>query len=362
MNHQEDGTEPTQPRQGLNYRRRRTGSNDRPLEPHRLRVVVALGGNALDGKARQGVYAAQVRNALAASRQILEIVKAGHQVVLTHGNGPQVGNLALQQELSAADVPPQPLHVLDSMTQGQIGYLLQREIGNALKGCSIARPVVSVVTQVVVDAKDGAFGDPTKPIGPFYDQGTAKRLAKERGYVIRRVKPRGARAFRRVVPSPEPIGIVEAGAISTLVRSGAIVVASGGGGVPVVPDRLGRLRGVDAVVDKDLAAEKLAEAVDADALLILTDVEKVKLSYGKSGERGIDRMTATEARRYAGEGHFPAGSMGPKVLACVRFVERGGALGVIASFRKGAEALEGRSGTRITADPTPREKGRNEPG
>ncbi len=326
-----------------------------------MRVVVALGGNALDGEAQQGVYEVQVRNVLAASRQVLEIVRAGHEVVLTHGNGPQVGNLALQQELSAADVPPQPLHVLDSMTQGQIGYLLQREMGNALKEGSIARPVVSIVTQVLVDAKDGAFGAPTKPIGPFYDQRTAKRLAEERGYVVRRVKPRGRTAFRRVVPSPEPIEIVEAGLLSTLVRSGAIVVASGGGGIPVVSDRRGRLRGVDAVVDKDLAAEKLAEAVGADVLLILTDVEKVKLDYGKPGERGIDRMTASEARRYAGEGHFAAGSMGPKVLACVRFVEQGGALGVIASVRKAVEALQGGSGTRIVPDPAPAEEGRSKP-
>lgn len=315
-----------------------------------LKVVIALGGNALDNREHPGAYEAQVENVLTASRQIFEIIKAGYQVVLTHGNGPQVGNLALQQEDSAAEVPPQPLHVLGSMTQGQIGYLLQRELGNILRENSIRRPVVSVVTQVLVDGKDKAFMNPTKPIGPFYDETTAKRLSKERGYKVVRVRPSGTKPFRRVVPSPEPLRIVEADFLSTLVGTGAVVVASGGGGIPVIPDSQGRLSGVDAVIDKDLAAEKLAEAVSADILLILTDVEKVKLNYGKPDEKSVDTMTFGDARKFMREGHFLDGSMGPKVLACMRFVEWGGRKGTITSLGKATEALCGSAGTQITMD------------
>jgi carbamate kinase len=315
-----------------------------------LKVVIALGGNALDSPEHQGVYALQVSRVRTASRQILEIINLGHQVVVTHGNGPQVGNLALQQEGSAEEVPPQPLHVLGAMTQGQIGYLIQRELGNLLRENSIKRDVVSVVTQVLVDKKDQAFGNPAKPVGPFYDEATAKKLSAARGYVIKRVKPNGDKVFRRVVPSPDPIRIIESDLLAALVENGAIVVASGGGGIPVIMDKKGKLQGVDAVIDKDLAAERLAEAVTADRLLILTDIDRVRLNYGRPEEKAISSMTLGQAKQYMREGHFLAGSMGPKVLACVRFLEWGGRSGSIASLGKASESLRGTAGTQVVPD------------
>lgn len=312
-----------------------------------MKVVIALGGNALDQSEHQGVYENQVLRVKTVARQIVEMIRAGHQVVITHGNGPQVGNLALQQECATSEVPPQPLHVLGAMSQGQIGYLIQRELGNLLRAESVHGSVVSVVTQVVVDKNDGAFLNPTKPIGPFYDRATADRLAKERGYVIKQVKPMGERIFRRVVPSPDPVRIVEAAQLCELVDSGTVVVASGGGGIPVMMDASGSLMGVDAVIDKDLAAERLAEAVKADHLLILTDVDKVKINYGKPGERKLDKMTVSEAKSFMEQGQFPAGSMGPKVLACIRFLEWGGKASAIAGLDEAAEAFKGHAGTQI---------------
>jgi carbamate kinase len=315
-----------------------------------LKVVIALGGNAIENPRHEGVYAYEVRRIRLVARQILEIIREGHTVIITHGNGPQVGNLVLQQEGSAKAVPPQPLHVLDAMTQGQIGYLLQRELDSVLRTHGVKRHLVSVVTQVLVDARDQAFRKPTKPIGPFYDQAMARVLAKRRGYAIKRVKPVGDSPFRRVVPSPEPMGIVEGDLIAAIARTDAIVVASGGGGIPVARDGKGRLKGLDAVVDKDLTAEKLAEAVSADCLLVLTDVDRVMLNYGKPDQKPIVSMTLAEAKRYMAEGHFLEGSMAPKVLACMRFVEWGGRRGVISSLTKASSALAGRAGTQIVLD------------
>ncbi len=311
------------------------------------RVVVALGGNAIKKPDEEGTYEEQLRAVRRTAEQLAEMVARGYELVITHGNGPQVGALLIQQEEGLRrGVPAQPLDVLNAMTQGQIGYMLQQALQDALRARGIRRPVVTVVTQVLVRPDDPAFEEPTKPVGPFYTAEEAERLAREKGYTIKRVLPSGDRPFRRVVPSPDPLAIVEGDAIRAMVDMGMIVIAAGGGGVPVV-ERDGRLVGVEAVIDKDLAGERLAEVVGARVLLILTDVHKVKLNFGRPDERDIDAMSVEEAKRYLAEGHFPPGSMGPKVEACIRFLEQGGELAIIAHLDEALEALEGRAGTRI---------------
>ncbi len=311
------------------------------------RVLVALGGNAIKRPDEEGTYEEQLRAVRRTAEQLAEMVARGYELVITHGNGPQVGALLIQQEEGLRrGVPAQPLDVLNAMTQGQIGYMLQQALQDALRARGIRKPVITIVTQVLVRPDDPAFENPTKPVGPFYTPEEAGRLAREKGYAIRRVLPSGEKPYRRVVPSPDPVGVVEGDAIRAMVEAGMVVVAAGGGGIPVV-EKGGRLEGVEAVIDKDLAGEKLAEVVGADILLILTDVRKVKLNYGRPDERDIDAMSVEEARRYMAEGHFPPGSMGPKVEACVRFLEHGGELAIIAHLDEALEALEGRAGTRI---------------
>ncbi len=315
-------------------------------------MVVALGGNALGRPDEQGSYDEQVKNVRTACSDILDLIRAGHTVVITHGNGPQVGNLSLQQEKSGGEVPIQPLHVLGSMTQGQIGYMIERELINLMKKEGLTPPVITLITQVLVDRNDAAFKNPTKPIGPFYDAEGAGRIAKERGVTVMKVKTEGRRIYRRVVPSPEPLRIIEAEILGKLVESGAVVIACGGGGIPVIENKKGELEGIDSVIDKDLAAEKLAESVRAEALLILTNVDSVKLDYGKPTERSIPRMTVPEAKRRIEEGQFLKGSMLPKVTACLRFVESGGRYAVICALGRAVDGIEGKSGTRVAGSVT----------
>ena len=310
-------------------------------------MLVALGGNAILRADDKGTAEEQFRNIETICEQLLELIKRGYELVITHGNGPQVGNLAIQQEVARRSVPPQPLDVLSAMTQGQIGYMIQQTLANDLKRAGISKPVVTVITQVLVDEDDVAFRSPQKPIGPFYDWREAREVIDRDGYLIEKVKPTGKRAYRRVVPSPDPIRIVESDAIRRLVESGFVVIASGGGGIPVVTGDDGGLKGVEGVIDKDLAGEKLAEAIGADIFLVITDVEKVKLNFGKPNEKDIDRMTVDEAERYLAEGHFLPGSMGPKVLACIRFIRWGGRKAVITSLDKSLDAIEGRAGTLV---------------
>ena len=310
-----------------------------------MKVVVALGGNALLRPDQKGTYEEEVENVRAVCRQIKKIVDLGHQVVLTHGNGPQVGDIALQQD-STDEVPENPLHVLDAMTQGEIGYMVQRELGNVLRAAGSDRSVLALVTQVLVSGDDPSFRNPTKPIGPFYSEADAKKARDEKRFEVRKVGS-GKRAYRRVVPSPEPVAIIESKAIASMIEGGSIVIAGGGGGIPVVKARDSEYEGIDAVIDKDLCAEKLAEAVKADALLIVTNVDQVKVNYGSPAEKGVASMTVAEAKKLLEEGQFPPGSMGPKVTACVRFVEWGGKFGVVASIDRAVEALEGRAGTRV---------------
>ena len=309
------------------------------------RVMIALGGNAIKQPHERGTFEEQMRNVETAAVQIATIARNGYEIAITHGNGPQVGNLAIQQEQGAHMVPEQPLVVLGAMTQGQIGYMMQQNLNNLL--ASDGKEVATVVTQVIVSRDDPDFQDPTKPVGPYYDEETAKRLGAENDWIVKQVRPTGEKTWRRVVPSPIPLGIAEASVIKKLVESGTIVIASGGGGIPVIRNREGKLEGVDAVIDKDRAGAKLAEEVDANIFLILTDVEHALLNFGSEDETPIEKMTVTEAKKYLGEGHFKAGSMGPKVDAAMGFVERGGERAIITSLDKAADALEGRTGTHI---------------
>ena len=286
-----------------------------------------------------------MKNVEIACKQIALLVRHGNDLVITHGNGPQVGNLAIQQEAAADQVPPQPLFVLGAMTQGQIGYMMQQNLHNILDGDG--KQVAAIVTQVLVSPADPDFKDPTKPVGPFYTEDVAKKLASERGWIVKKVRPTGDKTWRRVVPSPAPLGIAEAKAIRTMVDSGMIVIASGGGGIPVYRNEKGHLEGVDAVIDKDRAGAKLAEEVGSNVLLILTDVEYAMMDYGKPTQAPIRKMTVSEARKRLKEGHFGAGSMGPKVEAALGFVERGGERAIITSLERAVDALEGKTGTHI---------------
>jgi carbamate kinase len=282
-------------------------------------------------------------SARGAAEKIADIAAAGWEVVVTHGNGPQVGRILLQQEAARGWVHPMPLDVCGAESQGQIGYLLQVTIGDVFYERGMERPVATVLTLTRVRPDDPAFQDPTKPIGPFYEEAEASKLAAERGYVM---KPDAHGGWRRVVPSPDPYSIVEASVIREMVADGVIVIASGGGGVPVVDDGP-RLTPKEGVVDKDLAAAILARDVEAPTLLILTDVEHVQRGFGTDHAEPIGRMTVTEARALLAAGEFGEGSMGPKIEAAVRFIEAGGRRAIIGDLERAPTALGGATGTTI---------------
>jgi carbamate kinase len=310
-------------------------------------VVIAVGGNAILPEGEQGTYRRQLASMAALSAVVPDLVEDGHRVVFTHGNGPQVGNLAIQHEEGAGLVPPQPLFVLGAMTQGQLGHLITAAL---LGGRSVREPpVATIVTHALVDPADPAFHRPTKPIGPFYPREEAERLARERRWEMAEDAGRG---WRRVVPSPEPQGFLEADAIRVLVEAGFVVVAAGGGGIPVVREAAG-IRGVDAVVDKDLSAERLASAVGADVLVLLTGVDRVWLGFGTARRRAVDAMTVDEAERHLAVGEFPPGSMGPKVTSAIRFVRAGGRRAVITSPARAREGLAGTAGTSVVPGRVP---------
>jgi carbamate kinase len=300
-----------------------------------VRVVVALGGNALLRRGQTADADTQRANIASAVAAIAELAR-DHEVVVTHGNGPQVGLLALQSE-ALHEVTPYPLDVLGAESEGMIGYLLEQQLINALGG----RPVATLLTQVTVEADDPAFSNPTKPIGPVYDQRTATRLAADRGWSI---APDGEH-YRRVVASPEPRSIVELAALRLLVGSGVLVVCVGGGGIPVVIDQDQRLRGVEAVIDKDLSAALLATQLEADALLMLTDVPNVQADWRTPHARALTDVTAAELRTL----RFAAGSMAPKIEAACRFVEATGGMAAIGALGDAPALLRRESGTRITA-------------
>lgn len=307
------------------------------------KVLVALGGNALQDEKKGIDSEAQLNVIRETARYLVDIIEEGYNLVITHGNGPQVGRIIIQNELTKDITPAMPFDVCGAMSQGMLGYHIQQAIGDELRKRKIYKSVATVVTQVIVDKKDEGFKNPTKPIGPFYSEEEGKAL-KEKGYTM--VEDSG-RGYRRVVPSPEPKKIVELETIKALIENDNIVIAVGGGGIPVIEEDE-KLKGVAAVIDKDLASEKLAEDIDADTLIILTQVEKVALNFGKSNQIELDRVNIKDMKRYVEEGHFAPGSMLPKVLAGIRFVEsKEGRKTIITSLDMANEALEGLSGTII---------------
>lgn len=306
------------------------------------RAVIALGGNALITKGQQGTIYEQFDNARKSCQSIVQLIKAGWDVVITHGNGPQVGAIFLQNEAAKEITPAMPLGICVAESEGFIGYMLQQSLSNALTREKIEKPVVALITQVIVDRKDPSFKNPTKPIGPYYQNDDAVRMLKE-GYKMARL-PRG---WRMLAPSPDPQRIVEGDVIRKLLNDGVIVIASGGGGMPVIEKKNWGLDGLEAVVDKDLAAERLAEAVQASVLLILTDVKHVYRAYNTPQQQPISRMTLKEIKKLYHEGQFSAGSMGPKILASIRFLEGGGKKVVISNIENGWDALQGKTGTTI---------------
>jgi len=309
------------------------------------RVVVALGGNALLRRGAEDTFEEMYRSARGAAEKICDIAAAGWEVVVTHGNGPQVGRILLQQETARGRVAPMPLDVCGAESQGLIGYLLQVTIGDVFYERGMEKPVATILTLTRVPADDPAFRDPTKPIGPFYEQPEAQRLAREQGWVL---KPDSHGGWRRVVASPRPYSIVETPVISRLVGSGVIVIASGGGGVPVIEEGP-RLIGKEGVVDKDLAAAILAKEVEASVLLILTDVRAVQRGFGTERAEELRHLDLAEAKGMLEAGELGAGSMGPKVEAAVGFVSGGGDRAVIADLEDAVAALAGEAGTEIVA-------------
>lgn len=310
------------------------------------KLVIALGGNALQEAGKPATAQAQLEVVEKTSEYIADIVERGYEVIVAHGNGPQVGRIVIQNEVASASTPAMPFDVCGAMSQGMIGYHIQQGLSKVLRHRGINKNVVTIVTRVVVDKDDPKFKAPSKPIGPFYTEEEAKAIAAEKGYTM---KEDAGRGWRRVVASPLPVEIVELDAVKTLNDAGFVVVTVGGGGIPVVRNEAGDLEGVAAVIDKDLASEKLARDMDADALVILTAVEKVSINFKKPDQKDLDRMSAAEAKQYIKEGHFAPGSMLPKIEAALNFVEsKPGRIAIITSLDKAVDAIEGRAGTTIT--------------
>ncbi|MBN2198510.1 MAG: carbamate kinase [Candidatus Aminicenantes bacterium] len=309
-------------------------------------ALIAFGGNALLPENARGLQEEQFRNAREAARLMVSVVRKGYELIIVHGNGPQVGNLLIQMEESVTKIPPFSLDVCDAMTEGSMGYMIEKAIVNELRKQSIDKEVATVVTQVVVDRDDPAFENPTKPIGPFYSKYRAQQLAREKKWKI--VEDAG-RGHRRVVPSPRPIDIVPKWVLRDLVLNGRIVIAAGGGGIPVVINGRGLFAGVEAVIDKDYAASLLAREVKADLFVILTAVDRVFWDFGKPGQKALDVVGLEQARQGLEAGQFPPGSMGPKIRAAIEFIEAGGDEVLITSAGHLKAALLGRSGTRIRA-------------
>ena len=308
-------------------------------------AVVAIGGNSLIRSGQRGTTKEQKLNLKSTCEGIAAVLKEDYLVVVTHGNGPQVGASLLRSEAAADQVPLQTLDVCVAETQGSIGYLLQQTLQTTLGNIAMSRPVVSIVTQVLVARRDPAFRNPTKPVGPFYTREQADRRSQELGWVM---KEDGNRGFRRVVPSPEPKAIIEIQAVQKVLESGALVICCGGGGIPVMLDNVS-LVGLEAVIDKDHASSLVASQLGAEFLLISTAVDAVYLNYGTAAQRPLRRLTVEEALRYSDAGQFPRGSMGPKIQAALDFLERGGKKVLITSPERMKEALTGEAGTWLTA-------------
>ena len=308
------------------------------------KIVVALGGNALEDKGLPSTAESQLIVAKKTANYLADLCCSGYELAIVHGNGPQVGRILLASEAAKDITPAMPFDVCGAMSQGYIGYHIQQGLREALQKRNKNVPVVTVITQVVVDKNDNAFKNPTKPIGPFYSEIEAMALESENGYTL---KEDAGRGYRRVVPSPIPIKIVELETIKQLWDT-TIVIACGGGGIPVVEKSPGVLDGIAAVIDKDLAAERLAEDIEADFLLILTEVDRVCINFNKPNQQELEKLTVKDAHKYMQEGHFAPGSMLPKVMAAVKFAgSKSGRKAIITSLNKAEDALTGKSGTIV---------------
>lgn len=309
-------------------------------------ILLAIGGNSLIRAGEKGSIAEQVANAGRTAVEIVALCRSGYRIVLTHGNGPQVGAALLRSERGASQVPGHSLDVCDACTQGEIGYILQQALESEFRITGLHTPVVTVVTQSVVSADDPAMQHPTKPIGPFYSRANAEERKRQFGWEIVEDASRG---YRRVVPSPEPIEIVELEVIRDLVEHGVLVIACGGGGIPVIW-KDGKLCGVEAVIDKDRASALLASRLGVDLFVISTDTDYVYLDYKKPAQRPLGKVGASELQRYLEAGHFPPGNMGPKIESVLRFLRNGGKEAIITSCENLGKAIAGRAGTHVVAD------------
>lgn len=306
-------------------------------------AVVAIGGNAIIQEGQKGSLEEQFANVRKSMDPIIDLLEDGYRVVLTHGNGPQVGNALIKEDAAKHLLPPYSMDASGAETQGLLGYVLKQSLANRLKERGLSHETAAVVTQVLVDDGDPGFLHPTKPVGPFFSAAEARALETDKGYVM--VEDSG-RGYRRVVPSPKPMDILEKNAVKRLAQADFVVIAVGGGGIPVI-EREGHLHGVEAVIDKDYASALLAEEIEADVLIILTGVEKVAVNFGKPNQEFLASMTVAEARKHMAEGQFPPGSMGPKIDAALGYVEKGRGIAIITSIDKLQAAVHGETGTRI---------------
>ncbi len=309
-------------------------------------ALLAVGGNALLREGEWGHQEDQLANARETAEMLARVVAEGYALCVVHGNGPQVGNLLIQQEAASGQIPPYTLDICGAMTQGSMGYMLERMLINRLRFMGLAAPVTSVLTEVVVDKEDPGFQNPAKPVGPFYEQTRARELMRTKKW---KMKEDAGRGWRKVVPSPRPLEIVQLEAIKLLLQAGHSVIAGGGGGIPVIRDSSGFLVGVEAVIDKDRLSALLAAELGADLFIILTGVAKVALDFGKPTQRWVDRLTAAEARQHLAEGQFPVGSMGPKIESALAFLEGGGHEVLITTAEALATEDPATVGTRIVA-------------
>ena len=314
------------------------------MAERRKLAVVAFGGNALLRPEDRGTQEEQIARAKQAARWLAEIVRYGYRLLVVHGNGPQVGNILVQAEEASTKIPPQTLDVCVAQTEGSIGFMLQQAIRNRLESIGLGGEVATVLTEVEVDPADPAFKRPTKPIGPVFTRYRAEALERDLGWTMREDAGRG---WRHVVPSPKPLRILNVNTIARMLDTAAVVIAAGGGGIPVVKGRDGQWRGIEAVIDKDYTSALLGANLDADVYIVLTGVPKVAIDFNKPTQRFIDRMTIAEAEQYMAEGQFPPGSMGPKIDSAIQFVRSSGHQVLITDVEVLREALEGKNGTVI---------------
>ena len=310
-------------------------------------AVVAFGGNALLRPEDRGTQEEQIARARQAARWLAEIVRHGYQLIVVHGNGPQVGNVLIQAEEASTKIPPQTLDVAVAQTEGSIGFLLQQQLRNRLESLGLDSEVATLLTEVEVDPNDIAFKKPTKPIGPFFTRYRAEALTRDYGWTMREDSGRG---WRKVVPSPAPKRVLNQTTIQAVLRSVDVVIAAGGGGIPVVRGRDGQWHGIEAVIDKDFASSLLASELGAEVYIVLTGVTRVSINFGKPDQKELDRMTVTEAEKHLADGQFPPGSMGPKIEASIGFVKRSGQHVLITDVDRLREALDGKDGTLIVPD------------